>query len=113
VIELRKDIGIKGVTPPKETCSDRNCPFHGTLPVRGKVLEGEVISDKMEKTVTIRFERLYRVKKYERFEKRNTKFKAHNPPCISAKIGDFVRVAECRPLSKTKRFVVVSKVEKD
>jgi len=47
------------------------------------------------------------VKKYNRYEKRLSKFHAHNPPCIHAKVGDIVTIAECRPLSKTKNFVVV------
>jgi small subunit ribosomal protein S17 len=38
---------------PKKTCEDRNCPFHGTLSVRGRVLDGVVVSAKMDKTVII------------------------------------------------------------
>jgi small subunit ribosomal protein S17 len=45
--------------------------------------------------------------KYERFEKRQSKIHAHNPPCLEAKAGDRVKIAECRPLSKTKSYVVV------
>jgi len=45
--------------------------------------------------------------KYERFEKRRSKIHAHSPPCLEAKAGDHVRIAECRPLSKTKSYVVV------
>ncbi|MBN1455027.1 MAG: 30S ribosomal protein S17, partial [Methanomicrobia archaeon] len=41
--------------------------------------------------------------------KRQSKIHAHNPPCINAKVGDIVKIAECRPLSKTKSFVVVEK----
>ena len=41
----------------------------------------------------------------------NSRITAHNPPCIDAKTGDKVKIAECRPLSKTKNFVVVEKEE--
>jgi len=51
------------------------------------------------------FER--KMPKFERFEKRQAKIHAHNPPCINAKEGDRVKIAECRPLSKTKAYVVV------
>jgi len=88
-------------------CKDKNCPYHGTLSVRGFRFRGEVISDKMDKTVVV-LRRFYRkIKKYERYEKRKTKFYAHNPPCINAKMGDIVEIGECRPLSKTKSFVVL------
>jgi small subunit ribosomal protein S17 len=45
--------------------------------------------------------------KYERFEWRTGKYMAHNPPCINAVIGTKVKIMECRPLSKTKAFVVI------
>ena len=46
-------IGID-VKEPKKSCNDENCPFHGTLPVRGKLTEGKIVSDKMNKTVIVR-----------------------------------------------------------
>jgi small subunit ribosomal protein S17 len=103
---MAKDIGLD-VNPPERECTDRDCPFHGSLPVRGIILNGEVVSDKMEKTVVVQREYLWKDAKYERYEKRRTKIHAHNPPCIDAKVGDEVKLAECRPLSKTKRFVVI------
>ena len=101
-----RDIGLD-VKPPENTCDDPNCPFHGTLPVRGKVLEGIVVSDRMPKTVIVRRDYLHYIPKYERYERRHSRIPAHNPPCINAKVGDKVRIAECRPLSKTKHFVVI------
>jgi small subunit ribosomal protein S17 len=103
---MAQDIGLD-VTSPKEECDDINCPFHGILSVRGQVFTGSVISSKMDKTVVVKrtFEKL--ITKYERYEKRQSKIHAHNPPCIDAKEGDIVKVAECRPLSKTKTFVVI------
>ena len=47
------------------------------------------------------------VPKYQRYEKRRSKVHAHNPPCITAKVGDIVTIAECRRLSKTKSYVVI------
>ena len=41
------------VQEPETTCDDPNCPFHGTLPVRGQVLEGVVVSNKAERTITV------------------------------------------------------------
>ena len=45
-----------------------------------------------------------------RYEKRRSKILAHNPPCIDAKKGDKVKIAECRPISKNVSFVVVEKI---
>ena len=76
-----RDIGID-VASPKMECNDPNCPFHGSLPVRGQVIDGVVATVKMNAS-----------------------------PCLGLKVGDKVRIAECRPLSKTVSFVVIEKVE--
>ena len=101
-----RDIGLDVKAPDKD-CNDPNCPFHGSLPVRGQVFDCKVVSDKMESTVVVVREFEKRDAKFERFEKRRSKIHAHNPPCIDAKAGDSVKIAECRPLSKTKAYVVV------
>lgn len=98
---------------PRKTCEDRNCPFHGTLSVRGRVLDGVVISAKMDKTVVVRRDYLNYVPKFKRYERRHSHISTHNPPCIGAKEGDRVKVAECRPISKTVSFVVVEKLEEE
>lgn len=98
---------------PRKTCEDRNCPFHGTLSVRGRVLDGVVISAKMDKTVVVRRDYLNYVPKFKRYERRHSHIPAHNPPCVGAKEGDRVKVAECRPISKTVSFVVVEKLEEE
>jgi len=103
-----RDIGIDVRMPDRE-CEDENCPFHGKLPVRGQIIEGVVVSAKAQKTVVVLRSYLKKIRKYERYEKRRSKIHAHNPPCIEAKEGDMVKIAECRPLSKTKSFVVVEK----
>lgn len=106
-----RDIGYD-VKPPAQTCDDVLCPWHGTLPIRGKILEGTVVSDRMQETVVIRRDYLHFIPKFERHEKRKSRITAHNPLCITAKKGDSVKIAECRPLSKTKHFVVIEKVIK-
>lgn len=100
------NIGFQ-VAPPAKQCEDANCPFHGTLSVRGQLIDGVIVSDKAARTVVVQREYLKQIPKYERYEKRKSKLHAHNPDCIAAKIGDRVRLAECRPLSKTKSFVVI------
>ncbi len=98
---------------PKKSCEDRNCPFHGTLAVRGRVLDGVVVSSKMDKTVVVQREYLQFVSKYVRHERRHSRIPSHNPPCLDVKEGERVRIAECRPLSKTVSFVVVEKLEEN
>jgi small subunit ribosomal protein S17 len=103
---MANKVGLN-VPIPETECTDTNCPFHGTLPVRGQVITGKVVSDKMNGTVVVAREYLHYVKKYKRYEKRSSKLHAHSTPCINARVGDVVRIAECRPLAKTKTFVVV------
>ncbi len=101
-----RNIGI-GVKAPEKTCEDVNCPFHGKLSIRGKTIDGKVVSARAQKTVIIERGYQHFVPKYERYERRHSRIAAYNPECISAKEGDVVTIAECRPLSKTKAFVVV------
>jgi len=102
---------LERLKEPTSKCEDVNCPFHGTLSVRGRVLEGVVVSDGMIKSVVVSIEYMKFYPKYERYARMNSRITAHNPPCIDAKTGDKVKIAECRPLSKTKTFVVVEKEE--
>lgn len=103
---VKKSIGIPAKKPEKE-CKDEKCPWHGTLSLRGRVFKGEVISDKAPKTVIVKWHYHHFLPKFERFERRHSSVVAYNPECIHAKKGDIVRIAECRPLSKTKSFVVI------
>lgn len=107
-----KNIGIK-VKSPEKTCDDRHCPFHGSLKARGRIFTASVIAAKSNKSATVEWERRVIIKKYERYEKRRTKIRVHNPSCIDAKEGDFVKIAECRPISKTKKFVIIEKTGKE
>lgn len=106
-----KNIGIE-VKAPEKKCTDKNCIHHGSLKIRGRLFTGTVISDRMQKTVTVEWPVKKFNKKYERFELRRSRVKAHNPECIDAKIGDSVKIMETRPLAKTKNFVVVEKITK-
>ncbi|TXT53735.1 MAG: 30S ribosomal protein S17 [Candidatus Thorarchaeota archaeon] len=102
-----RNIGIAGVNPPEKICDDPNCPFHGNLPVRGRLMEGIVTSTKMHKAITYQTDYIALVKKFMRYERRRTKKHAYLPSCIDVKAGDYVRVAECRPISKTISSVVI------
>lgn len=104
-----RNIGL-GVKPPRKSCDDPHCPFHGRLSVRGKILDGLVASSKMSRTITVERDYLHYVKKYLRYEKRRSRILAHSPPCLEVKEGDHVRIAECRPISKEVAFVVVEKI---
>ncbi len=103
-----RDIGVD-VAQPKGECKDKNCPFHGDLKVRGQIIEGRVIRDKMRRTVVVEKEYRHYLRKFERYEKRRSKISAHNPECIAASVGDAVKIMCCRPISKTKSFVVIEK----
>jgi small subunit ribosomal protein S17 len=103
-----RNIGIPNVDPPEKTCDDVHCPFHGDLAVRGRVTEGIVTSTKMYKTISYQQDFLSLVKKYSRYERRRSRKLAHLPPCIDVKIGDTVKIVECRPLSKNVSSVVVA-----
>ena len=104
------DIGL-GVKKPEGACNSEHCPFHGHLKVRGRIFKGRVVSTKSANTAIVEWNYYHYVPKYERYERRKTKVAAHCPKCIEATFGDTVKIGECRPLSKTKRFVVIEKVD--
>ena len=76
----------------------------------GRSYVGRVLSNKMNATVIVTWERKIHVPKFERYMVRTSKVVAHNPDSISAKEGDIVRIKQCRPLSKTKNFIVIEKL---
>ena len=106
----RSDVTGLGLPVPDAPCTDSNCPFHGQLRLHGRRLTGVVSSARMRRTANITIESMTYAKKYERFQRRKSRLKVHNPECLSAKEGDRVDVIECRPLSKTKHFVIVRKI---
>ena len=79
---------------------------------RGRKIEvvGEVISNKMNKTISVLIYRLVQHRKYGKYMKRTSVFKAHDEK-NEAKIGDIVKIRETRPLSKTKRWTLAEVVE--
>lgn len=79
---------------------------------RGKIFEGTV-TKKFPKRIVIEFERTVYVKKYERYARSRTKLHARVPESMEdvIQVGDYVKVQECRPLSKIIHFVVVEKMK--
>lgn len=79
---------------------------------RGRKIEvvGEVISDKMDKTISVLIYRMVKHPKYGKYVKKTSVFKAHDES-NQAKIGDIVKIRETRPLSKTKRWTLAEVVE--
>jgi small subunit ribosomal protein S17 len=73
-----------------------------------RTLTGKVVSNKMEKTVTVLVERLVQHPKYGKFIKRSTKIHAHDENKVCQE-GDIVTIEETRPISKTKRWKVIGK----
>ena len=76
-----------------------------------KIREGTVVSDLMDKTVVVQVKRLVRHPLYTRVIRRTSRCKAHDEQ-NECGVGDRVRIAETRPLSKTKRWRVVTVLEK-
>ena len=74
---------------------------------RRKTRRGVVVSDKMDKTITIKVERRLRHPLYKKYVKQSKKFYAHDEK-NEAHIGDIVEITETRPLSKNKRWRLVS-----
>ena len=79
---------------------------------RGRLFEGIVIR-KFPKRITIEFERMIYLTKYERYAKSRTKIHARLPENMEKdiEIGDLVQVQECRPLSKIIHFIVTKKIK--
>jgi len=103
-----RDIGIDVRAPSREPApGDRLNPFNGSLAVRGSVIVGTVVTNRMLGTCIVEKQRQMMVQKFERYEKRTRRYPAHVPSNIDVKVGDEVTIAECRPISKTVNFVVV------
>lgn len=73
---------------------------------RRRTLLGVVVSDKMEKTITVRVERMFKHPKYHKYIRRHTKYHAHDEKG-EAQVGDQVEIMEMRPMSKLKRWRLV------
>ncbi|MBD3259589.1 30S ribosomal protein S17 [Candidatus Woesearchaeota archaeon] len=110
---MKHNIGIDAPAPKTECKDDKHCPFHGGFKLRGKMFTATVVASKMNKTATVQKTRQHYLPKYQRYEKRKSKFRVHNPACIEAKEGDEVQIMESRPISKTKRFVIINILSKN
>ena len=105
-----RDIGIDVKKPEGEWDGNDNCPFFGSLRVRGQIISGVVSSKGMKDTVVVERQTTRYMKKFERYEKRTRRYPAHVPSCIGElDPGGEVRIMECRPLSKTVKFCVIEK----
>jgi small subunit ribosomal protein S17 len=96
----------RAAAPPREP---DQAPEHG--PGRPKVRQGVVVSDKGEKTITVRIDVVRRHKRYHKILRSSIKLHAHDER-NDAHEGDTVRVVECRPLSRTKRWRLVEILER-
>ena len=72
-----------------------------------RVLQGEVVSDKGNKTVTVKVERKIKHPLYNKIIRRSKKYAAHDEN-NSCKVGDYIKIVETKPISKTKRWAVLS-----
>lgn len=82
-----------------------------SLRSRRRVLWGTVVSDRMDKTITVRVERRMRHPKYSKFIRKHKKYHAHDEEG-TAQVGDSVEIVETRPLSKIKRFRLLRVIER-
>ncbi len=72
-----------------------------------RVLQGVVVSDKMDKTVTVKVERRFKHPLYKKYIRKSKKYAAHDEN-NGSKIGEVVKIRECRPLSKRKKWEIVT-----
>lgn len=76
-----------------------------------RVLKGCVISDKMERSIVVSITRLFKHPIYGKFIKRTTKLHVHDPD-NNGNVGDIVEIKECRPVSKTKSWILIAVIKK-
>ncbi len=72
-----------------------------------RIMQGVVVSDKNDKTIVVRVERRFMHAQYKKVNRRSKRFHAHDPE-NKFKIGDYVRIRECAPISKNKRWIVLA-----
>ena len=91
----------------KQECDDKKCFMHGSVKVRGESLMGKIVSAKGKHTVIVERSITDFFPKYQKWGRGHSRIAAHNPGCLSAKVGDMVELGETRKLSKTKAWTVV------
>ncbi|MGE5149581.1 MAG: 30S ribosomal protein S17 [Rhodospirillaceae bacterium] len=78
-----------------------------------RILEGVVVSDKMDKTIVVKVERRVQHPIYKKFIRRSKKYHAHDETnAFKGKVGERVRIRECRPISRTKTWEVFAETAK-
>lgn len=93
-------------------CKDNRCPRHGSISLRGRTFECHVVKI-VGNRAKVERERIIYVPKYERYAKRKSKFHAHIPACMAdnVKVGSYVKIQECRPLSKIMHFIIIEVIK--
>ncbi|MBS3150609.1 30S ribosomal protein S17 [Candidatus Woesearchaeota archaeon] len=79
---------------------------------RGRILKGRLVKRDAFGSATVKVEHIHYIRKYERYETRTSKIRVHNPKEIDAKVGDIVKIHECKPISKTKHFIITEIIKK-
>ena len=77
-----------------------------------RLLQGEVVSDKSDKTVTVKVERRFTHPLFKKTVRRTKNYRAHDPE-NRFKVGDIVSIEETRPISKTKTWIVIGETERN
>lgn len=93
-------------------CTDKNCYVHGTLHVRGRMIQGKVVSTKAKLSAVVERSVTKFIPKYKRWARGKSRILAHNPSCINAALGDTVKIGETRKISKRKAWTVLEVVKK-
>ena len=78
-----------------------------TVATKGRVLKGTVVGTKMQDTITVLVDRYVKHPKYKKYQRRSKKFLVHDKG-NTAKEGDLVEIKEVKPISKRKRFELIS-----
>lgn len=107
--EINSRVAEAGASATEQDASEASATKTATRAHRSQKV-GAVVSDKMQKTVVVRVDRLVRHTKYRRYVRRTSKFMAHDE--LGATIGDKVRIVETRPMSARKRWRVIEIVQK-
>lgn len=105
---MTRNIGINVSAPKREPQDgEKKNPFNGTLSVRGKLVEGRVVSASAKNTIVIERDVPTYYTKFKRYARSRNRIHAHVPSNIDVAVDNRVLVAECRPISKSVAFVVV------
>ncbi len=108
--EMQENSNTGSIKSSTETTSVGKGATSGVARAHRSQKVGAVVSDKMQKTVVVRVDRLVRHMKYRRYVRRTSKFMAHDE--LGATVGDKVRIVETRPMSAKKRWRVIEIVQK-